>query len=96
MSLSHEISEKVTLTGVVEQNIYAPNDAEMDIEKCVIIPANSAGKEAVNYTTISLIDKGVDGTASDEICSFKTEDVAEGVALVANVKQGFEHVSRYV
>jgi hypothetical protein len=87
MSLSHEITIPVTLTGAVEKNIYAPNSAEIDVESAVLIPGISEGKEAVNFTTISLIDKGAGGVSSDEIASIKTEDVAEGVALTANVKQ---------
>jgi hypothetical protein len=95
MSLSHEVGIPVTLDGNVEVLIYAPNNTQIDIENAKLIPAASESKQAVNFTTIQLLDKGVDGAQNDEISSIKTEDVAEGVALVTNVKQDISPSSFY-
>lgn len=87
MSLSHEITMNVDLTGAIEFPIYAPSEGEVQLEKITLLPGADAALEATDYTTIQVLDKGSDGAQNDVIATLHTEDIAGGIALSANVKQ---------
>lgn len=97
MSLSHEIVIPIDLTGAMEFAVYAPPESDqVVIEKITLVPGASEGLEAVNFTTIQILDKGADGAQNDEIVSLSTEDVSGNVALVANVKQNMSPSAPYI
>jgi len=59
----------------------APYPAE--IVAASLVNASAIAKHATDYETLTLRDKGGDGTADNEIGSIRTEDVAAGQAFAA-------------
>ena len=87
MSLSNLITLQITLNDGVEEVIFAPDDASVDLESILLITGTSEAKEPIHFTTISLIDKGIDGLENNEIASVTTEDIPEGVTFTKYVRK---------
>lgn len=87
MSLSHESAVFMDLSADFEFLICGAVEGQVQVEEIYIIPGASAGLQAVNFTTLSILDKGVGGAGSDVIAILTTDSGGGGIALTARVKQ---------
>jgi hypothetical protein len=86
MSIERSIDVNYDLDTDYDFPIYASGQISK-LKKAILAPAKSVAKHAVDYTTVQLVDKGLDGTGSTVICEWNNNsadsDAVDFVEFVA-------------